>query len=208
LVQTAAVVIDPNGLKVRLLEGEGYALNLQKTHGRLGYLSVPVSDLSLIESAIAFYEETFAKPVSFSSHMAKEARWERSAKKGTSYRLVDMERFVEDLTTFTWLGNGPRHEYPCLCLFHKISKRQLAGDASNYGGSIGKDDEPLFLGVSFRVTDLDTTIAHLRKTEAIAAARLELQHIPGLPSPPPPLLHRCFRVRALHRVLRPDLPVR
>ncbi len=64
-------------------------------HGRLAYVSIPIRDHSSIERAVAFYEQTFATPTTYTSHVAKEAKWEAAMKKGTSYRMVDAERFVE-----------------------------------------------------------------------------------------------------------------
>jgi hypothetical protein len=47
----------------------------------------------------------------------------QGVKKRQSFRLVDVERFVEDLTTYIWMGNGPRASHPALCLLHKTVRR-------------------------------------------------------------------------------------
>merc|ERR1711991_114719 len=55
--------------------------------------------------------------------------------------MVDRERFVEDLTTFAWLGNNTRRHCTTLCLKHTLKRQCGETTASQlYASSAaGKD---------------------------------------------------------------------
>ena len=58
------------------------------------------------------------------------------ALKSAGFRLVDMERFVESLSTHAWLANGSRKKHTAVCLFHRV-QREGVGTASGGGGGGG-----------------------------------------------------------------------
>lgn len=51
----SAVLLDPSGIKIRLLEGDVYQLNKARARGRLAYVSLPVKEYKQIEQSIQFY---------------------------------------------------------------------------------------------------------------------------------------------------------
>ncbi len=191
LVQTA-VLLDPNGLKVRLMQVSSQPLGTPKApvFGRLGYLQIPIADYAKIEKNIQFYEETccsqslaarglvmlghsaaatrtsgggggggaggelgvggaLSKSTGGSSGSTLSAGYGKGGSdyggsasssssgaqpglvprgSGAHFRVVDQDRFVEDLTTYVWLGNMSRQRTATLCLQHKSSR--LAASAS------------------------------------------------------------------------------
>lgn len=117
--------------RIRLMESELFSFNKQKQRGRLGYVTIPIKESSEIEKTITFYEQTFTnQQVSQQSAslqnpalIAQESHILEVGKKIGSFRLVDMERFVEELTTYSWLGNGSRKKTTTVCYYHKTIRR-------------------------------------------------------------------------------------
>lgn len=162
----SGVLLDPNGIKIRLMESEIYHLNKMRSRGRLGYVSVPVKEYATIEKCIKFYDDTFhlhssgigsgttdeaaTKAKSASAAVGAlgvsgSSSWESSnaPKKGVGFRLVDMERFVEELTTYVWLANGSRKKHTAVCLLHRVQRRTMygvGGATSAIGGAGDTDD--------------------------------------------------------------------
>lgn len=63
--------------------------------------------------------------------------WESSAalaKKAGGFRLVDMERFLEELTTYAWLANGSRKKNTAVCLFHKQQRKSVQPPSASVAG--------------------------------------------------------------------------
>jgi hypothetical protein len=54
-----------------------------------------------------------------------------SNKKNNGFRLVDMERFVEELTTYVWMANGSRKKHTAVCLMHKVQRRAIPVGSNN-----------------------------------------------------------------------------
>eukprot|EP00823_Brevimastigomonas_motovehiculus_P004154 TRINITY_DN2664_c0_g1_i1.p2 TRINITY_DN2664_c0_g1~~TRINITY_DN2664_c0_g1_i1.p2 ORF type:complete len:279 (+),score=118.32 TRINITY_DN2664_c0_g1_i1:52-837(+) len=173
-----ACVLDPNGIRVRLMESSDYYV-VRRSHGRLAYVNVPVRDYVAIEKSIQFYDEIvslsarllmmqatgdanrisvstsssasrlFSSSSSSTSSSSTSSSHQRSfpsfssssstlspsaihnlTKKMVAFKLVDFERFVEDLTTYFWLGNGPRRKYACLSLLHKIDRQSAQASSA------------------------------------------------------------------------------
>lgn len=124
-----AVVLDPSGIRVRLLEGDCYPFNKQKSRARLGYVSIPIKDYYQIEKSVKFYEETFHPKSNYSHFNITEATTQTAnnenktnsllpptpqeslelQKNKTSFRLIDLERFVE--------GNNLIHQNSILYIY-------------------------------------------------------------------------------------------
>lgn len=194
----SAVVLDPNGLKVRLIETDKVQFNRSKSSGRLGYVSVDVNEYGMIEKAVKFYEESYdAKNTANNSstqlttthHYKMRKRHEEQKGKNNfkakSFRMVDIERFVEDLTTYVWLGNSVRRKTATLCLLHKISRKTIYKSGVSdqtflkYERSVPKEKERLFLGMSFHVVDLDEAVANFTRTGLVPESRLVIKAAPG-----------------------------
>jgi hypothetical protein len=56
-----AIVVDPNGIRIRLLESDLFPFNHNKSVARIGYASLPIANFASIERTVAFYNETFGE---------------------------------------------------------------------------------------------------------------------------------------------------
>lgn len=120
----AAVVKDPNGIRVRLLEMDVNAARGDVVPGRLDFVSIPVADETELARALAIFERV---PLSRASAVlaggpSSQGGLLDTARASASFRLVDFERFFEDSTVFVWLGNGPRKRYTSVALVYRSSR--------------------------------------------------------------------------------------
>lgn len=140
-----AVLLDPNGIRVRLIESEDVPLESERDAGKLAYLSIPFSDPGKIDKSIAFYEgklapsststipstSTSVLPSSSSSvplaAAAAASPWQPPKRVAPGFRVVDSERYTEDLYSCVWLGNASRARTTTLCLVHTIERKISSG---------------------------------------------------------------------------------
>jgi hypothetical protein len=149
-VVRSAVLLDPLGVRVRLMEGDVYGLNKLRARGRLGYVSIPVRDYSAVELCMRFFADVFrptraarssssiltAANVGLDGTAGATGSLEPAAAVGTAigtsskglFRLVDMERFVSDLRTHVWLANGARKKHVAVCLVHRVQRKPFFGE--------------------------------------------------------------------------------
>lgn len=140
-----AVVVDPNGVRITLVESDATRVS-KPCAGRIGYLTVPVRDFPVIDKVCSFWEYLSAKPsTSLVSSRSKPPPnpWrepynatrdlEYRIDERTGFRVVDAEKFVEDLISFCWLANGARTVHPAVCYRHRIERR--AASVPQHAGS-------------------------------------------------------------------------
>jgi len=198
----AAVVLDPLGIKVRLMENEEqFPVNVVKknkkllAHSRLAYVQVSVEDYDQLNAAAKIYEGIYTR-LSFFRHDHKKGN------RMQSYRPVDMERFVERLTTYLWFGNGMRSETTTFCLVHKCAHRTSeASESVKFQGDYkamhqvdfangiptetccsGSDiaGRKVFLGVQFIVHSIQEAVAQLKTCqEQLPGVHLDVYNVQG-----------------------------
>lgn len=134
-----AVLIDPNGIEVRLIElPESHYTDKSNWFGRIGYFVCQVSDC---EDAANFFESIFSKEVSgkLNQELPTNAAIEglksihlqtKSFSKNTSrrfslrdgFRLVDTDSIVTGLThvNYRWLSSGSREQSTCICFVDQL----------------------------------------------------------------------------------------
>lgn len=149
---TMAVLLDPSGVKIRLVETQHADLPLsRKVQARLAYVAVPVDDYSLVEQAVRFYgslRKGEAVPGSEAARRLLEVRRRIDGDKqqAATFRMVDFERFVEDLTTYVWLANGPRDDNTCVCFFHRVPRVHHAQVAQAAAATAARGEVASFCG--------------------------------------------------------------
>ena len=151
-------------------------LFVTKGLGRLAYLSIPIPDFYSLEKSINFYQDNFK---------TREDVYNKDPQKAHSFKVVDVERFVEDTTTFFWLGNGSRKKTTTVCFRHKMEfKRESeAENLQILEQRMEKklNSQSLFLGLCFNVSSIPNVISILQQHHAISNARLQIQNVPSLP---------------------------
>jgi len=125
------------------------------------------------------------------------------------FRVVDQERFMEDLVTYVWLGNHSRARGPTFCMVHKVPRSAALDpfgvglqsdplDVARFGaGSLTSPDregdrdaemkrteqetDPVFVGLSFLVYDLEAALSALSENDIVGAGKPEIRRVQGLP---------------------------
>lgn len=181
----SAVVVDPNGLVVKIVQSDEIWPMGPKYRGpsqKMGYLTVNISDHERLARNVAFYEDGVS---GITEQMKKGPK-----AKVPYYKIVDEERFVEDMTHFTWMGNGDRHNFTTICYKHKharsnsgvVFKPNSILSPASFGESASEKGakKNVFLGIVFYVGELSATLKQLVAIKAVSQT-YEPQFIPQFP---------------------------
>lgn len=182
----STVLVDPNGILVRIVESD-YIWPVSpnnKSAARLGYCTLMVKDHERLDRNINFYENTCSTPALMATRRGFKFEGAKRAKEAY-FRVVDQERFVEDLTLYTWMGNGSRERFTTICFKHKYA-RAASGVQFKQNSilnqqsfkTLEKGDSKVFLGLVFHVSEIDIALSHLISTKTIPSS-YEPQSIPG-----------------------------
>lgn len=172
-----AVLLDPSGIKVRIIEDSfHFPVNPQKSPGTLAYLSIPIKHTELVQKAIRFYDIAQQKIDGYLRRGADEL----IVKRPGIFTQVDSEHFIEGLTAYNWLGNGDRSSNTTLCLISRRALTSTVSTSETESMSVNsRSSKKLFLGLSFFVQDLE-----MGKQQLMAASpgsSFHIQTIPGFP---------------------------
>jgi catechol 2,3-dioxygenase-like lactoylglutathione lyase family enzyme len=147
--QRAAVLLDPNGIRVKLFESAPPAPGVASAQSplpelgtsaaaiveasaaasaassRLVALEVSVREMQALEKAVTFYDSLVPARAELDDAAAPASSRRNSLfaqLRMQSFRLVDHESFLSDMVTYAWLANGPRSARTALCLVHARAK--------------------------------------------------------------------------------------
>jgi len=126
-----ALVVDPNGIMIQLVQLSDVHLQLVGPNGRavenftfqglatkLGYASI--NSRNATEQA-KFYQSLFKDTLEFEDlPQSSSGTREQSTRKGL--RIVDKEAFPELMANYVWLGNAPRSRSATLCFWNKVER--------------------------------------------------------------------------------------
>lgn len=175
-----AVLLDPSGIKVRIIENKDeFPVNGQ-SQGHLAYLNIPMRYPELTAKAIKFYDVAQQKIDPMFG-----ARTEVFEKRAGTFTLQDQENFIEGLTSYNWLANGDRATYTSLCLMNQkgaLTSHLDVDDESKDAGAAARttgEHKKLFLGLSFFVSDLQA--GRKQFLQAHPQTSFHIQEIPGFP---------------------------
>ena len=200
----SCVLVDPNGIRVRLVDC-AHCLIESNSGARLGNITVPVQEFHALNKTISFYQSVFGKlsaelrslhyrvkekepeshkqdvPSVAATIQGRSTRDSQPTRVPNCFGLQDSETFVEDLTTFVWLGQRARIMKATLCLRHIMTRENKADNLSSVFGGGHNSKERFFLGTTFTVQDLERSFNFLETQDMFPLQLSPISSTQGLP---------------------------
>lgn len=194
----SCVVVDPNGIRIRLVDCVHSLIDSQMG-ARLGYLTVPVQEFHTLSKTIAFYQQVFGQlvlqlrkntyrsakevikdedTITSASNILQTKKTERS---NAGFVQQDSESFIEDHTTMVWLGQEPRNMATTLCLRHITSHQHNSDAISAIFASVRATKERFFLGITFTVPDIERSFHFVKEQDYFAVQVSPITAMQGMP---------------------------